>query len=344
MSLTLLVEAYGVFGAWTPLVPVNIEAPSHGETLNGLIAKGAFEPALRFDTFKTQNSSFVRFSPLEMRKLAVELGYLLMDFFDAHLSAERIYLLRQPGTQHQRHQPHITFNSILPATEDLRTFRIGHPTLLSFAKLLLELYSGAAVTVGTGVNPKYDENNHHIWLELNVYLERLETDQGSNDSFLEAIRGCLKVHRKISETVLSRTVDGERDMVIRKALYKRIVWKLEQSVGEATPRARHKRRRSQSPPGPLEEQHRDVKPISTKRYRGGVPLSLRQNNVEIPRGRMPTKQDFGRRRSDEAGGLPMTYCPKPRAIASGMASVSLGMGSDGALFDDTTPPDFLPKL
>ncbi|KAK1755455.1 hypothetical protein QBC47DRAFT_401624 [Echria macrotheca] len=317
MSLSLLIEAYGVFGAWTPLVSASTESPSPEETLNGLIAKGAFEPALRFDTFKAQDPSFVRFSPLEMRKLAVELGYLLMDFFDAHLSAERIYFLRQPGNQHQRHQPCVAFSSNLHSIEDLQTFQIGHPTLLSFAKLLLELYSGAAVKVRTGVSPKYNQNNQLIWLDLSVYLERLEKDQGSHDSFLKAIRGCLQVHQKISETVLSKAADGERDMVIRKALYRKIVWNLEQSVAEATPRARHKRQRSQSPPGPVEERHRDIKPISTKRYRGETTLSLRQNNVEISRGRTLNKPDLWRRRTE---------------------------GSDGALFDDTTPPDFPPNL
>ncbi|KAK4187620.1 hypothetical protein QBC35DRAFT_409987 [Podospora australis] len=247
IDLTLLVERNHLFGAWSGTTK-NPSSRVPKETLEGLVTKGAFEPALTYETFKSQGPTAPRFTPVEMRKLAVKLGYCLMDFFDANIGSQSIrFMSSQTGIEKER--IHLAFNSSLPATEDLHTFHIGHPTLLSFAKLLLEIYSGSGI-IAESISPYYGENNQKVWLALCVYLERLENER--SDSYLRAIRGCLMVHRKISKSLSSSPSSIEDDAIIRKALYKEIVRNLELGLDEATPRAHHKRRRSESPP-PLSE-------------------------------------------------------------------------------------------
>lgn len=122
MSLSLLVESSRVFGSWTGMVSnKTLSAPQ--ETLGDLIDRKAFEPSLNYEAFKTPEALSVRFTPLEVRKLAVQLGHYLMDFFGADLTPKKIYFLRQqPGRQIRKDQPCIAFNSSLPAAEILHTF------------------------------------------------------------------------------------------------------------------------------------------------------------------------------------------------------------------------------
>ena len=299
----------------------NLSAPQ--ETLGDLIDKKAFEPSLKYEAFKTPEALSVRFTPLEVRKLAVQLGHCLMDFFDADLTPKKIYFLRQqPGRQIRKDQPCIAFNSSLPAAEILHTFQIGHPTLLTFAKLLLEIYSGASIPA-CAVSRDYDQNNQAIWLELCVYLERLENERG--DSYLKAVRGCLMVHRKISKALHSED-GGDRDAVIRKALYKNVVRNLEQALAEATPRARQKRQRSESPPPLLKDQH----------LFEGVTAPLTPGNIV---GRTMAPRHFKKRRPDVDTSHPaLIYGPKPKDPAEKLVSFR-GMAS-ASLFDDTTPTEF----
>ncbi|KAK4458194.1 hypothetical protein QBC42DRAFT_277323 [Cladorrhinum samala] len=256
-ELTVLLQSSVLFGAWYRQAS-DPEHSNPGETLEGLVEKGAFKPTLTYDSFKSESPTAPRFTPLEMRKLAVKLGYCLMDFFDADLDCKRFrFCSSERGIRKDRIC--LSFSSSLPAAEGLCEFRMGHPTLLSFAKLLLELYSGSSVSVepiSLCWNPG-NPGNEDIWVKILKYLENLERER--NDSFLRAVKGCLMVHTKITQK-LRLSPGREDDLVIRKVLYKEVVRNLELGLEEATPRAHAKRRRSESPPSLSERGSRQKRP------------------------------------------------------------------------------------
>ncbi|PTB70807.1 hypothetical protein BBK36DRAFT_1175635, partial [Trichoderma citrinoviride] len=240
-ALMLLIEKYGLFGAWADPTPLETGLSSK-ESLEQLIGKGAFKPldlqALIHGT--SQN----KFSTKDKRALAVKLGFCLMDFFDAEITSKRIYFWEASKLGPRKEFPYLSFGSKLPATTDPYNFRMGHPALLSFAKLLLEIDFGQAIELA--ISPD-SAQNQAAWATLVSLVDRLEEER--SDSYLQAIRGCLNVHRKIAEKLRSRNLDDKRaELRIRKTLYKEVVHKLELGLAESIPRPAHKRQRSESPP------------------------------------------------------------------------------------------------
>ncbi|KAK1256248.1 hypothetical protein MKX07_008507 [Trichoderma sp. CBMAI-0711] len=240
-ALMLLIEKYGLFGAWAD--PATFEAGfSSKESLEQLIGKGAFKP-LDLHALM-QGASQNKFSTKDKRALAVKLGFCLMDFFDADVTSRRIYFWNASTSGPKKEFPYLSFDSKLPATTDPYNFRMGHPALLSFAKLLLEIDFGQAIELAISHD---SSRNQAAWATLVSLVDRLEEDRG--DSYLQAIRGCLNVHRKIAERLGSRDLDDKAaELRIRKALYKEVVRKLELGLAESIPRPAHKRKRSESPP------------------------------------------------------------------------------------------------
>ncbi|RFU77282.1 hypothetical protein TARUN_4958 [Trichoderma arundinaceum] len=240
-ALMLLIEKYGLFGAWAGSASSGIGLSSK-ESLEQLIEKGAFKP-LDLETLMHGPSS-AKFSTKDKRSLAVKLGYCLMDFFDADLTSKRIYFLDSSKSGPKKEFPYLAFGSKLPATADSYNFRMGHPALLSFSKLLLEIDFGQKLELD--ISP-HNSQNQATWAKLLSYVDRLEEDR--SDSYLEAIRGCLLVHRKIAEKLRSRDLDSKgADSRIRKILFKEVVHKLELGLAESIPRPSHKRQRSETPP------------------------------------------------------------------------------------------------
>ncbi|KLU87692.1 hypothetical protein MAPG_06686 [Magnaporthiopsis poae ATCC 64411] len=244
-ALILLIEQYGLFGAWTPLHPSQPSSAPPQENLDKLISSGAFKP-LDLVTLSGGSSS-IRYKTQEKRALAVRLGYCLMDFFDADLSSKRIYFLGSTKSSCSRTRNetlYLSFDSGPPATAESHVFQIGHPTLLSFAKLLLEIDFGQSIDLYIGSN--YDKANRGTWAELCNMVDRLEEER--TDSYLQAVRGCLMAHSQISRALRRGSAD-ERDaeLTIRKELYREVVEKLETALAESTPRAGNKRQRSESP-------------------------------------------------------------------------------------------------
>ncbi|UKZ73755.1 hypothetical protein TrVFT333_001405 [Trichoderma virens FT-333] len=240
-ALMLLIEKYGIFGAWANPTSTGPD-PSSKESLDQLIEKGAFKP-LDLKAL-IHGASQEKFSTKDKRALAVKLGFCLMDFFDADITSKRIYFLdaSKPGTKNGL--PYLAFGSKLPATADPYSFRMGHPALLSFAKLLLEIDFGQSIDLD--ISP-FNSQNQATWAKLMSSVDTLEEDR--SDSYLEAIRACLNVHRKIAEKLRSHDLDSKNpDSKIRKTLYKEVVHKLELAFAESIPRPAHKRRRSESPP------------------------------------------------------------------------------------------------
>ncbi|KAL6881283.1 hypothetical protein J3F83DRAFT_46937 [Trichoderma novae-zelandiae] len=240
-ALMLLIEKYGLFGAWAD--PATFETGlSSKESLEQLIGQGAFKP---FDLQALiHGTSQNRFSTKDKRALAVKLGFCLMDFFDADITSKRIYFWDASRSGPKKEFPYLSFGSKLPATTDPCDFRMGHPALLSFAKLLLEMDFGQ--TIELAISPDSSQNQA-TWATLVSLVDRLEEDR--SDSYLQAIRGCLNVHRKIAERLRSRDLDGKgAELRIRKTLYKEVVHKLELGLAESIPRSAYKRQRSESPP------------------------------------------------------------------------------------------------
>lgn len=238
-ALVLYMEKYALFGAWEESkLPAT---QSRRESLSQLIAKGVFEPPSRDINAVLKGLSSSRFSTLEKQALAVKLGFCLMDFFDADVDSNRIYFLDSTA---KGSPPYLAFKSRLPATPDPYNFRMGHPhpVLLSFAKLLLEIYCGQAIDLDISSD---DRQIRDAWTKLLDVVETLERDR--QDSQLQAIRGCLLVHQDIAKALGSREIDTKSaEKKIRRKLYKEVVCKLQQGLAESTPR--EKRRRSESPP------------------------------------------------------------------------------------------------
>lgn len=239
MALRLHIKERELYGAWEKLF-FSATDPSSRESLDRLIRNGALRrPDVK--DFKNKSAS-TKYRTKDKRKLAVKLGYSLMDFFDADFTSDRIHLLDSPSPN-TKEIPYLAFGSNFPTTNDPYVFQRGHPTLLSFAKLLLEIELGQIIDLE--VNPNSDQN-HTTWAELVRYVDILEQDK--SDSYLQAIRNCLLVYHKIAKKLNSRDSHKKgADSKIRKILYKQIVCKLELGLNESTPRSSRKRQRSRSP-------------------------------------------------------------------------------------------------
>jgi hypothetical protein len=245
--LVLADEQYGLYyGTWTHLRPSPPSSAPPKQNLEELISNGAFK-GLDLENIE---SSSLRYKIREKRALAVRLGYCLMDFFDADLSSQRIYHRLGSNKTTPRFWTrdgtlYLSFVSTPPATADSYNFRMGHPTLTSFAKLLLEI--GFGQRLDFCVNFDDYSTNIGIWAKLLDKVDRL--DQDGNDSYLQAVTGCLMVHKRISKALDRITCTDENDAVriIRKKLYKKVVKHLENAYAESTARAPNKRQRSESP-------------------------------------------------------------------------------------------------
>lgn len=239
-ALVFLVEKHGLFGAWSD--PTSSVADlSSKESLDQLILKGVFKP-LNLSMFYGESPA--RINTKDKRALAVKLGFCLMDFFDVNLTSKRIYFLDFSKQDSKKEFPYLAFSSKLPVAADLYNFQMGHPTLLSFAKLLLEMEFGENINLD--ISPNNSENKT-VWTKLMIFVERLEEER--SDSYLQAIRGCLVVNSEIAKALRSRNPDRrDADLIIRKKLHKKVVHKLELGLAESIPSSAQKRRRSPSPP------------------------------------------------------------------------------------------------
>ncbi|UKZ85203.1 uncharacterized protein TrAFT101_001071 [Trichoderma asperellum] len=211
--------------------------PSSKESLDQLIKNGAFKSINAGDFNTTRSSS--RFSIRDKRKLAVKFGYYLMDFFDADFASNRIHFF-DSSKPSRMEIPYLAFSSKFPITGHSYSFKLGHPTFLSFAKLLIELELGGIIELE--VSPD-SEKNFWAWAELMRFVDDLEKER--KDSYREAITNCLLFHKMIDASDFD---DKDADSNIRRLIYEQIVYKLELGLDESSPRSPHKRQRSESPP------------------------------------------------------------------------------------------------
>lgn len=294
---------------------------------------------------------------MEKRALAVQLGYCLMDFFDSRLDSKRIHFLVPPGSRTQNELPYLSFSSGLPASAELRTFRVGHPVLVSFAKILLEIDIGQSIPIE--ISPHNKEKNLQNWAKLYECIGKIGEQR--DDSYLQAVRGCLFVHENILQSLRRCEVYGrDADLKIRKEIYREVVNKLELGLNESIPRPPNKRRRSESPPPsptPKDElnfscaQDESTVMATSTSFLGnplwemavrsnpnpeGTPPLKRQRTPDPSRGRAPN-QPF-----DHQANAP---CESPYPLSANNSQVPKAIhGGTCGLFDDTTPEQYPANL
>ncbi|KPM39642.1 hypothetical protein AK830_g6899 [Neonectria ditissima] len=242
-ALVLDFVNYKLFGAWAGFTSFGAGLLTK-ESLSQLIVKGAFKPISRDINALLRGASTSQFSTKDKRALAVKLGFCLMDFFDTELTSETIYFLDPSASSANREFPYLAFSSKLPPVISSGNIRIGHPTLLSFAKLLLEMEYGQVIELDISTD---NNQNQLAWVKLMGIVDDLEEDK--SDLYLQAIRGCLLVPPMLAKILSSRGTERKDTAPrIRKKLYKEVVRNLELGLAESIPRSAHKRRRSESPP------------------------------------------------------------------------------------------------
>ncbi|KAG7438373.1 hypothetical protein Forpi1262_v001928 [Fusarium oxysporum f. sp. raphani] len=177
------------------------------------------------------------------RALAAELGYCVLDFFDASLDSKDVCFFGPLDNHTGRDRFYRSFSSQFPSSPEFRAFRIGHPVLLSLAKILLELDDGEAIPLD--IRPHYGKENDRAWLQLLSSLDVLQEGGARlEDSYTEAIRGCLNVHSQLQHV---KAEGPQADMLIRDKLYHHIVQHLETALENCLPNLGLKRQHSMNP-------------------------------------------------------------------------------------------------
>ncbi|KAI9155263.1 hypothetical protein HJFPF1_07844 [Paramyrothecium foliicola] len=302
-----------LFGAWTNTA--SLGSGKSRQSLDQLILKGAFRPLGLNSLFNDERSA--RLSLADRRALAVKLGFCLMDFFDVDITANRIYFVNSSTQDPKQDVPYLAFGSTLPAAAgSYDNFKIGHPVLLSFAKLLLEIDFGQIINLD--IKP-HNNQNRDVWAELFSRVELLAQER--SDSYLQAIRVCLVVHEKIAEALRSHNSQSKEtaDSTIRKKLYKEVIRKLELGLAEAHQKSSRKRQRPESP-APSDPQNA-MQAVGL----GEMPIRSTVSK--------PATSDYKRRRVPGAQDSPSLNIPDPSRgePSNSYEEFSAVSGSDGCL-------------
>ncbi|KAK4102094.1 subtilisin-like protein [Parathielavia hyrcaniae] len=326
-ALVVLIEQCGLFGGWTTSQTETPAPPK--ETLDQLISNGVFKP-LSLGTLAS-GSFPMRYKPQEKRALAVQLGHCLMDFFDSDLSSKRIYFLNASSQCSRSGTLYLSFDSGSPAPEEPHIFRVGHPALLSFAKLLLEIDFGESIPLD--ISPSYDKTNRATWAELCDMVDQLEEER--EDSYIQAIRGCLMVHNQISKALRLTGADSKAaELTIRKELYMAVVRKLEDGLAESMPRSQLKRQRSESPE-PVAQRKSNTRTITGERDSA---LFGRSHTLQDSPHRLSARPpSIAWDRPSSAGFI------RPGPIPRNQRHTTPSPSSSG-LFDDCTPDAYPPDI
>ncbi|KAE8378190.1 hypothetical protein BDV26DRAFT_292537 [Aspergillus bertholletiae] len=178
-----------------------------------------------------------KLSSREKAVLALGLARCFLEFFDADVDLashswkpEYVFFLRPiQGCGRDR----ILYISLKPIgtdsagtkpTQSVGAIGPGHPALLSFAKLLLEIENGEKIPME--IYPQ-SRANLPTWGEMCDIVERVERDGGGN--YLRAVEGCLYLHRALRE-LQKKAADLPLSECLRKTIYDQIVCNLEVHV------------------------------------------------------------------------------------------------------------------
>ncbi|EXL91752.1 hypothetical protein FOIG_15075 [Fusarium odoratissimum NRRL 54006] len=219
---------------------------STSQSLAEMITSGMFKRQTVRDLIAQQQGNQhakVHYTLKAKRALAAELGYCVLDFFDASLDSKDICFFGSLDNYTGRDRLYRSFSSQFPSSPEFRAFRIGHPVLLSLAKILLELDDGEAIPLD--IRPHYGKENDRAWLQLLSSLDVLQEGGARlEDSYTEAIRGCLNVHSQLQHV---KAEGPQADMLIRDKLYHHIVQHLETALENCLPNLGLKRQHSMNP-------------------------------------------------------------------------------------------------
>lgn len=221
-----------VLSSKPPAQPARLTSKSLSDLLKG---RSFHEPKFKdLLTQGNQGTAHLRFGSRNKAMLALSLARCLMDFIDEELELalyswqpEHIFLLYPEGGDARQGTLCISLKQSLGAPEmDLMSsIRPGNPILLSFARLLLEIYDGDELTLNIHQNnPKL---NTGVWGQMCGSLE--DAKSNGDGYFLQAVQGCLYLHNSLSQGDMAATGPAAAS-IIRQHVYKNIVHNLEVTV------------------------------------------------------------------------------------------------------------------
>lgn len=188
----------------------------------------------------------------EKAKIVLMLARCLLEFFDEDIelashswAPEQIFFVSPstsdvaPGDLYVSLKPRL---SEIKAVDLLEEFRAGNPTLLSFARLMLEIDLGEEIQMDIRPTKK---DNERSWVTLCDLVER-KLEHGGNVQYLEAVKGCLHLCDNLPESKNRATGSAARK-VLRRAIYEKIVRKLEIIVNPQNSKRRRQHSVSEYP-------------------------------------------------------------------------------------------------
>lgn len=172
--------------------------------------------------------------------LALSLAQCLMDFIDEELelashswNPEQIFFLYPESTTASDGTLYISLRPkraryqslVVPKANLIKSIRPGNPVLLSFARLLLEIYDGEEISLN--IDQDNSTLNAGAWGQMCSALA--DTESEGSDHFLSAVNGCLYLHMRLQEEIRG-AVGPAAAGVLRRVMYKNIVRNLELMV------------------------------------------------------------------------------------------------------------------
>ncbi|KAG5301990.1 hypothetical protein I7I48_02182 [Histoplasma ohiense] len=235
--LRLVINRDEVVGTWHSTLSEISADPSSAVSLEQMIRMA---PEDRFALYR------------EKQLWALQLGYYLLDFYDTQWDSKNILIMESTESRNDGGLLYLSFSSALPASPELLTFAVGHPVFVSFAKILLEIYTAADLHIET--SPCDRKENIKPIFELWQMVEKFTSfQQGDNsrytlrpdDYYFRAVQGCLRVHKHIADALKRNMPEREVTIAIRENIYSHVVSNLERALDIWRGRIR-KRRRSDS--------------------------------------------------------------------------------------------------
>ncbi|KAF4446597.1 pfs domain-containing protein [Fusarium austroafricanum] len=238
------------------------------------VASGMFKPSTCNDFLDTitQCQTFVpRYTPRRKMSIALELGYCLMDFFDIEINSKKINFLGPYDIHTDQEHLYLSFTSSIPESLRFGNFKAGHPVLLGFAKVLLELYDGENLS-RIEINSDDWTKNVNPWFMISGYVNHRDKSP-QDEAYMEAVLGCLQCHNELEKVDLN---SPRADNEIRDILHDRIVQHLKRSLDGCQTQSEQKKKGLASrvysdeyeAPGPSLLSSGNLLDLSAQRHKG----------------------------------------------------------------------------
>lgn len=237
-KLYLFLDEEGLFDISDQLPPKASSSENFMvESLGQLLDQKVFTKITHRDYLEGTINAKMRSS--EKAVLALGLAKCLMNFFDgeADLASsswkpDTIDFIRSSGTDANDRKLHIRLKPYIasPKPADvLKTIGPGNPTLLSFAKLLLEIESGEKLPIDIHSN---NRENVIKWGEMCGFVNAAGME-GDGD-YIRAVEGCLYLHMALPKPNRDAKASHSSGEILKKAIYEQIVKNLELTVNPQT--------------------------------------------------------------------------------------------------------------